>query len=52
MESFVTDVDECPGNNICHPLASLSCKCNAGYEGDGETCTSKERMIDKAKVVK
>ena len=43
-----TDIDECNGDNDCHPEAtcdnlagSYSCTCNEGYKGTGSFCTGK-----------
>lgn len=35
-------VDNCDDNALCeNTLSSFSCMCIAGYDGDGENCTSK-----------
>ena len=47
---FFEDIDECATNtDNCHSDAtcsdiegSFTCTCNAGYAGDGVTCTSKQ----------
>lgn len=42
---FITDIDECAGDNNCSPNAdcvnipgAYQCQCRDGYEGDGLTC--------------
>lgn len=47
MHKFLTDIDECTGNNACNESAnctdtegSYTCTCIIGYTGDGRSCES------------
>ena len=51
--TLVADVDECVDPSPCDTNAmctntpgSYTCDCNAGYTGDGVTCTGKYLAID------
>lgn len=44
-QKLILDIDECITMNPCHPnatcingIGTYTCKCNAGYLGNGSTC--------------
>ena len=51
--SHFSDNNECTlGTNNCHANAactntdgSFTCSCNAGYSGNGVTCTGRQKML-------
>ena len=53
LSRFILDLDECTTHthncdvnaDCINTVGSYSCKCNAGYTGDGRTCSGKRQTI-------
>jgi len=46
IDECVTNTDECSSRATCyHSEGSYYCTCNAGYTGDGFTCTGNYRLL-------
>ena len=48
---FITEIDECAGENDCHynatctnTVGSYNCTCNDGFEGNGTSCEGKQKF--------